>query len=67
MSSPRIPALTVMSLLGLGVFGVRLITDPADWLPAALGVVACLVVLARTARVIRTDRQIASTPALREV
>ena len=28
MSSTRIPALTVVALLGLGVFGLRLITDP---------------------------------------
>ena len=57
----------LLSLVGLVFLGIRLATDPGNWTTYGLGVVACLFVLARNAKVIRSNRKIASTPSLHEI
>jgi len=62
----RVP-LVVFSLLGIAFFGTRLVTAPAGWLTDGLGIAVCLVVCARNAKVIRSNRRITSTGSVREV
>ena len=59
--------LILLSLLGIGLFGIRAVTDPASWLTSVLGIAVCLFVCARSAKVIRSNRRITSTPSVREV
>ena len=52
--------LVVFSSLGLVFFTVRLVAFPEAWLAPLVGIVACLVVLARSVRLLLLNRGIAA-------
>ena len=60
-------ALTVFSVVGAAFFGLRVLTDPAGWLPYTLGIASCLVVWTRTTNTRHAIRKTASMTALHEI
>ena len=60
-------ALFLLSLVGVAFFVSRLVTDPMSWPTHTLGIAICLFIVARNAKLIRTNRQVASAPSMREV
>ena len=55
------------SLGGLVFFGFRFVSGPENWPQHVLGVIVCLVILVRNAKVIRSNRRTASSPSLHAV
>ena len=60
-------ALILLSLLGIVLLGIRVVTDPAGWPTYALGIAVCLFVCARNATAIQSNRKMASASSVREV
>jgi len=55
------------SLGGLVFFGLRFVSGPENWPEHALGVIVCLVIFARNAKAIRSNRRVTSSPSLHAV
>jgi bacillithiol system protein YtxJ len=55
-----------LSVAGLLFFGTRMLTNPADWLLNALGIIGCLVLWTRTTTH-QLHRNMTSTTALLEI
>jgi len=60
-------AIILLSLLGVAFFGIRAVANPAGWPADALGIAVCFIVGVHYAKVIRSNRRIASMTTIREV
>jgi len=64
---PVAVALVALALVGAVFFTVRLVADPQGWPAAAGGLLACLFLGLRHAAVLRANRRVGVSPALRRI
>ena len=57
----------MFAFAGIVFFAIRLAADPANWPTYAFGVAACVFVWIRYAKVIQSNRRVASAPSLHEI
>jgi bacillithiol system protein YtxJ len=60
-------ALLVLSVVGVMFFGGKMLANPTDWLPNALGIIGCLVLWTRTSTTRQAPRDMSSIASLHEI